>query len=199
MPVPFHEVQFPINYASGTTGGPMYSTRVVQSDSGAEFRNQMWANGRVTYTIGYTADPTDMQTIVTFFRNRKGRQYGFRFRDWSDYKALQEPLVYSSTILRLIKTYTDAGSYSEVRRIVKPCNDGSFVLYNNGGPESCTVDWTTGLVTDFSTGGSSDVFTWSGNFDVPVRFDVDKLPFVQEHPGSRSISSIPIVELLINV
>ena len=194
---PFDEILFPINYASGTQGGPKYSNRVVMADSGAEQRVQMWCNARLTYTIGYTANPTDMQTVVTFFRARKGRMRGFRFRDWSDYIAVNEPLVYNDTALQLIKTYNDALN-PEVRNIAKPSIGGPVTLYKNGVEEGCTLDTSTGIATGFFTGSSSDVFTWSGTFDVPVRFDVDALSFVQDSVGRYMLSSIPVIEVLIN-
>jgi uncharacterized protein (TIGR02217 family) len=201
---PFDEILLPFSYNQGTQGGPKYQNRVVSSDSGYEQRVQMWANGRLTYTIGFTADPMNtinsvasMNTIISFFRARKGRMRGFRFRDWSDYIATLEPLVYNATSMQLIKTYNDTYN-SEVRNIVKPSIGGPFTLYRNGTPEGCTLDTSTGVVTGFYTAGSGDVFTWSGTFDVPVRFDVDQLSFTQDSVGQSSISSIPIIEVLIS-
>ena len=164
----------------------------------------MWANARLTYTVGFTADPSEtinnvdsMNTIISFFRARKGRVRGFRFRDWSDYTAVLQPLVWDLTSMQLIKTYSDAFN-PEVRNIVKPSLGGPFILYKNGVPESCSLDTSTGIVTGYSTSGDTDVFTWSGTFDVPVRFDVDALSFVQDSVGCYMLSSIPVVEVLIN-
>lgn len=189
----FHEVRFPLDYAQGASGGPMYSTKITVVDSGAEERTQLWARGRLMFEIGYTADPTDFAIIIAFFRARKGKAYGFRFRDWSDYTATLEPLA-TAPVMQLIKTYSDADG-SEVRTITKPCNDGTFQLYDNGSPVSSIVDYTTGRITP-TTYHSSHAYTWSGRFDVPVRFDVDKLTYIQDHVSSRSISSLPVVEVL---
>lgn len=193
MAVAFHEVQFPIDYAGGTSGGPMYSTRVTVVDSGAEQRVQLWSLGRLSFEIGYTDNPVGMRAIVAFFRARKGRLYGFRFRDWSDYQASHEPLVAGAT-MQLQKTYSDAGN-TEVRAIRKPCNDGSFQLFDNGSPVASTVAWATGVVTP-AVYTAGHAYSWSGNFDVPVRFDVDKLTFVQENVGRQTLSSLPVVEVL---
>lgn len=172
----------------------MYSTRVVVADSGSEQRVQMWSNARLRYEIGYTANPTDMQTILTFFRARKGRLYGFRFRDWSDYQASHEALVAGST-MQLQKTYTD-GVNTEIRAIKKPCNDSSVILYDNGSSTTFTLDYTTGLITPTSF-NAGHTYTWSGNFDTPVRFDIDQLVFSQDNVGSRSLQSTPLIEVLI--
>lgn len=190
----FHDVLFPINYAGGTSGGPMYSTKVTSTDSGSEQRNQMWSNARRAYEIGYTADPTDMLTIINFFNGRAGRMFSFRFRDWSDWKALLEHLV-AAPVMQLQKAYGDAGR-TEIRLIKKPCNDGSFQLYDNGSPVGSTLDYATGLVTP-TTYNAGHTYVWSGHFDTPVRFDVDRLVYVQETPSRRSLQATPVVEVLL--
>lgn len=171
----------------------MYSTRLTVVDSGAEQRVSLWSHGRLSFEIGYTANPVDFSVIIAFFRARKGRAFGFRFKDWSDYKAVNEPIG-SGTSGQLLKTYTDAGG-SEVRRITKPV-DGSVIIKNSlAATMTFTLDVTTGLYT--ITSPTSPPYTWSGQFDVPVRFDVDKLSFVQDSIGSRTLQSLPIVEVLI--
>ena len=162
-------------------------------DSGAEERTQLWTRGRLMFDIGYRTDPTDFAVIIAFFRARKGRAYGFRFRDWSDYKTTLELLV-TAPVMQLIKTYADADG-NEVRIITKPCNDGSFQLYDNGSPVTSIIDYTNGRVTP-TTYNSSHTYRWSGTFDVPVRFDVDKLVYTQDSVGSRTIQSLPVVEVL---
>lgn len=200
---PFDEILLPMSYNQGTQGGPRYQNVVVAASSGFEQRVQLWNNGRLTYTVGFTADPNNtindvasMNTIISFFRARKGRIRGFRFRDWSDYTATAEPLVWDSTTMQLIKTYTDTFN-PEVRVITKPSLGGPFTLYKNGVAEGCTLDTSTGIVTGFFTSDSTDVFTWTGTFDVPVRFDVDALSFVQDSVGCYMLNSIPVVEIRI--
>lgn len=193
MSVPaFHEVRFPVDYAGGTSGGPMYSTRLVVVDSGAEQRVQMWSRGRLTFDIGYTANPADFDVIIAFFRARKGRAFGFRFKDWSDYKATAAPLG-NATAGQLTKTYSDAGG-NEVRKITKPVAGTVVFRDATNTVVAGTADPLTGLYT-ISAG--TPPFTWTGEFDVPVRFDIDKLVYTQEGVGSRSLQSLPIVEILI--
>jgi uncharacterized protein (TIGR02217 family) len=69
-----------------------------------------------------------------------------------------------------------------------------------------TTTFTVNIVsTNFSTytsGGiaakyvqPADVLTWSGQFDVPVRFDVDDLRVSFDDPTSWSLDNVPIIEL----
>lgn len=199
MPVPFHEVQFPVNIAQGTVGGPRYSTRVITMSSGSEVRIQNWNDGKLEYQVGYTANPADMAAIISFFRNRKGKTFGWRLKDWSDYQCLLEALDNSGggSTLKLTKTYS-SGAFNEIRRINKPCDNGTFKLYHNSVLQSSgySVDFTTGIVT-VSGGVSGGTWAWSGDFDVPMRFNQDNLEFTQDTVGKRTLSAIPTIELFI--
>lgn len=199
MPVAFLEIQFPVDIAQGTNGGPVYSTRVITMSSGAEVRIQNWEEAKLKYQIGYTANPTDMDTIIAFFRNVAGRAYAWRLKDWSDFQATMQTLdnTAGGTTLALTKTYV-YGAYSQIRRINKPCNNGTFHLYHNGVEVTSgfTVDYTTGIVS-VSGGVASGTWAWSGEFDVPVRFDQDNLEFTQDNVGKRTLQAIPTTEIFI--
>jgi uncharacterized protein (TIGR02217 family) len=84
----FHEVRFPDDIAYGATGGPEFATSVVATASGYEQRNINWsaARGRWDVASGLKKQ-TQLDTLIAFFRARKGRAYGFRFKDWTDFKA----------------------------------------------------------------------------------------------------------------
>lgn len=84
----FHEVRFPDDISRGARGGPERRTQIVELASGDEERNASWANSRRRYDVAYgirRAD--DLAAVVAFFEARNGRLYGFRFKDWGDYKS----------------------------------------------------------------------------------------------------------------
>ena len=84
----FHEIRFPDNISRGARGGPERRTQVVELASGDEERNASWANSRRRYDVAYgirRAD--DLAAVVAFFEARNGRLYGFRTKDWADYKS----------------------------------------------------------------------------------------------------------------
>jgi hypothetical protein len=89
----FHEIQFPNDIAYGATGGPEFATSVVATASGYEQRNINWsaARGRWDVASGLKKQ-TQLDTLIAFFRARKGRAHGFRFKDWTDYKATGQAL-----------------------------------------------------------------------------------------------------------
>jgi len=104
-----------------------------------------------------------------------GSLHGFRFKDWADYILLDSVLGTAvggaDETMQLIKTYTFGGE-STIRAIVKPV-DTTINIMEDGIPLSSVTDPTTGIVTFTSTAGK--VITATGEFDVPVMFDDDKL------------------------
>ena len=84
----FHEVRLPARLAFGSTGGVERRTDVVTLASGFERRSSPWAMGRRRYLIGANLRSlADMAELTAFFEARRGRLYGFRFRDFADFAS----------------------------------------------------------------------------------------------------------------
>ena len=84
----FHEVRFPDNIAYGATGGPEFATTVVATGSGHEKRNVNWSEARGRWDVASgLKKQAQIDELIAFFRARRGKAYGFRFKDWTDYKA----------------------------------------------------------------------------------------------------------------
>lgn len=189
---------FPECISFGAIGGPGYQTDIVVVNSGFESRNVNWAQSRCRWDVGHRGRaPADTMTLISFFKEMKGRAHGFRFKDWSDYTA-----TISNTTMTLISgtTYQLARAYdaalTEVRPITKPRS--GIVVYKNGVDVTAdtTISTTAGTVTwntAAPTGG--DVLKWSGEFDVPARFDTDQMQMEIVDKNIYSWGSIPIVEI----
>ena len=134
----FHEVRLPARLAFGSTGGVERRTEIVTLGSGFERRSTPWAQGRRRYLIGANLRSLDdMAALTGFFEARRGRLYGFRFRDFADCKscapgAAVGPLDQAlgdgdgaRTVFRLVKRYGD-GEDAVERRIAKPVGCRSF-------------------------------------------------------------------------
>lgn len=192
----FDEVRLPPEIARGGKIGPKYNTIII-SPSATEQRVSLWSVGRLSGEISFTTQKMDELAVLdAFFRARKGRGRGFRFRDLTDYQVTHEPLVNNgTTILQLIKTYLSGGQ-AEVRTIVKP---SQVTLYKNGFPltpgTDYTIDFTTGIIT-LTTATVGTQFDWSGEFDVPVRFDVDLMQYEHLQVTYGQWINIPIIELM---
>ncbi|KUJ85965.1 glycoside hydrolase family 24 [Ruegeria marisrubri] len=204
----FHEVRFPDNISRGARGGPERRTQIVELASGDEERNASWANSRRRYDVAYgirRAD--DLAAVVAFFEARNGRLYGFRFKDWADYKSCapsQTPSATdqvigtgdgTTTAFQLVKRYT-SGSQTWVRTITKPVAGTVTVAID--GVEQATgwsVDTTTGIVSFTTAPASGAAITAGFAFDVSVRFDTDTLDVTLDIERLGSITSIPLMEI----
>ena len=280
--------RFPDNIAFGATVGPTYLTVVTPVYSGRDGRQVAWTQSRIRFEVGRRAMiAADTQTLDAFFRVVKGRAYGFRIKDWTDFAVMpaQSALIAQpiAGVYQLAKVYA-TGALSETRLIQKPVV-GTVAPYINGSLYTAgfSVDTTTGLITfsaisiaavaavtvgattqiqlasalsNVHIGGNlyltglagadaaflngqqfgvtnisgatytisadtagktiapgtgqgaglpqpTDVLTWSGQFDVPVRFDVDEMKkqIIDRNGQAGDLlvdwGSIPIIEIRI--
>jgi uncharacterized protein (TIGR02217 family) len=208
----FHEVRFPAGISLGATGGPERRTEIVVLGSGAEERNSRWADSKRSYNAGYGIKRVDdLHAVIAFFEERRGRFHGFRWKDWCDFKsaapnasvtALDQAIGTGDGVaatFQLVKTYGSAFA-PWTKDIKKPV--ASSVRVEVAGAEKIAgthfnVDHATGLVT--FTGGNIPTMgqsvTAGFEFDVPVRFDTDRLEVNLSLIEAGSIPNIPIVEV----
>jgi uncharacterized protein (TIGR02217 family) len=206
--VAFHEIRFPDNISRGARGGPERRTQVVELASGDEERNASWANSRRRYDVAYgirRAD--DLAAVVAFFEARNGRLYGFRYKDWADYKSSLPSQAITPTdqqigtgtgslkTFQLAKRYT-SGAQTWVRIIAKPVTGTVRVALGTVEQMSgWTLDASTGVVTFTTAPGSGVIIRAGFEFDVPVRFDSDSLDVTLDVERLGSITSIPLLEI----
>jgi uncharacterized protein (TIGR02217 family) len=207
----FHEVQFPLRLSLGASGGPGRRTDIVALSNGGETRNARWADARRRYDAGTgLRGLEDLYQLTAFFEARRGQLYGFRFRDPVDHASAPPAQAVTpidqqigtgdgvKTLFELSKTYSDAGG-ATVRRIEKPC-DGSVLLAVDGlalDPGEYAVDHATGLVTiaPGSTPAPGAQVTAGYEFDIPVRFDTDRIEISLAAFKAGSVPSVPLVEI----
>ena len=210
----FHDVRFPTAISRGSQGGPERRTDVVVLGSGFEERNSRWADSRRSYNAGYgIASVDDLYAVIAFFEERRGRLHGFRWRDHTDWTSASPqvtPTAFDQTIgtgdgvvdsFQLQKTY--GGAHAPWQRDVKKPVAGTILIAVAGVVKSSgtdyTVDATTGVVT-FVSGqipAAGEAVTAGFEFDVPVRFDTDRLDVSLSGFEHGAIPNIPIVEIRI--
>jgi uncharacterized protein (TIGR02217 family) len=207
----FHEVQFPLRLSLGASGGPGRRTDIVALSNGGETRNARWADARRRYDAGTgLRGLDDLYQLTAFFEARRGQLYGFRFRDPVDHAsappgqavtAIDQQIGTgdgSNQLFALIKTYSDEGG-ATTRRIEKP-GEASVVLAVNGlalDPGDYAVDHATGLVTIAlaATPAPGAVVTAGYEFDIPVRFDTDRIEISLAAFKAGSVPTVPLVEI----
>ncbi len=208
----FHEVRFPANLSFGSQGGPERRTEIVTLANGFEERNTPWSASRRRYDAGFgMRSLADIETLIAFFEARQGQLHAFRWKDWADYRSGSPAAAPSATdqvlgagdgartVFGLIKTYR-SGEQSYVREIRKPVQGTVRVAVD--GIEAVegadfTVDPATGEVTFASPPAATSVVTAGFEFDVPVRFDTDRIVTSVASFQAGDVPSVPLVEVRI--
>lgn len=210
--MPFHDILFPPGISRGAQGGPERRTDVVVLGSGYEERNSRWADSRRSYSAGYGVKSLDdLHEVIAFFEERRGRLYGFRWRDHADWKSCApsaNPTAFdqvigmgdgAAAVFQLKKIY--GAAHAPWSREIKKPVAGSLLIAVAGvvktpGTEFA-ADPATGAVT-FLAGhipAMGQTVTAGFLFDVPARFDTDKLEVNLTGFRHGAIPDIPIVEV----
>lgn len=208
----FHDVRFPLAVSFGAAGGPERRTEIVTLGSGREERNQRWSMSRRRYEAGTgVKNKDDLHNVVAFFEERRGRLYGFRFRDPLDFKscAPSETPAADDQLLgvgdgerqsfQLVKRYGD--QFLPYEREISLPVEASLKVQVGGVTRVLGGDFTLakGVITFLAATvpAAGEAVTAGFQFDVPVRFDTDRLEVNLSRFEAGSIPSIPVVEILV--
>ena len=201
---PFDDVIFPIEIGAEASVSPAFATNIVTSASGHEARNVEWQQARLRFDAGPgVRSDSELETLIAFFRARRGPAIGFRFRDPYDHSSAgmsgdptpvdQEIGVGDGAVDRFVlaKSYGDG----EVRRITRPVP--ATVRVAVGGSEMVS-GWTLepfGVVQLTAAPAAGASVTAGFLFDVPVRFADDRLEVNRATFLAGEAPSVPLVEV----
>lgn len=201
---PFDDVSFPIEIGQEASVAPGFSTSVVTAASGYESRNANWSQARLRFDAGPgVRGDAELETLIRFFRARRGPAVGFRFRDPYDHSS--NSMTLAPTALDQVIGTGDGATDSfplvkdygpnEPRRITRPV-PGSVRVAVDG--SELITGWTLGSkgVIEFSTPPASGASIATGFlFDVPVRFAEDRLEINRATFLAGEAPSVPLVEV----
>jgi len=151
----------------------------------------------------------DIETLIAFFEARQGQIFGFRWKDWTDYKSCgaRAEVAYDDQVIavgddvtsafQLIKQYRSGEQVYE-RPITKPV--AGTVRVGLGGDEQqegvhYEVDSETGVVRFVHPPNEGVEITAGFEFDVPVRFDIDRIQTSLASFQAGDAPNVPIVEV----
>lgn len=206
----FHEVRFPADLSFGALGGPERRTDIVELTSGFEERNTPWAHSRRRYDAGLgLRSLDDVEALIAFFEARRGQLYGFRWKDWADYKSCppsKEPRPGDQVIARgdgvtrsfqLTKTYR-SGDASYVRPIMKPVAGTVLTAVQDVERREgvhFALDVERGVVTFEEPPLENAVVSAGFEFDVPVRFATDRILVSVASFRAGQVPDVPVIEV----
>ena len=201
---PFDDVGFPIAIGAEASVTPGFSTNVVTSASGHEYRNANWSQARLRFDAGPgVRGENELGELIAFFRARRGPAAAFRFRDPFDHssngmtgapEAADQPIGEGNgvrTSFALVKHY-GAG---EQRRITRPVA-GSVRVSINGAEQigGWSLD-SLGMVRFDVAPAAGAVVAAGYVFDVPVRFADDRLEINRATFLAGEAPSVPLIEV----
>ena len=206
----FHEVRFPERLSVGSTGGPERRTDIVSLVGGREERNAPRAHSRRRFDAGVAVGSLDdVHEVIAFFEARRGQLHGFRWKDWLDFKSCAPSAAPSALdqaigvgdgttqAFQLTKRY-EFGPEPYDRPIRKPVA-GTVLVAVDGAARAEGLDFTldaaSGIVTLLAPPPAGAAITAGFEFDVPVRFDVDRIEASLSAIEAGEIPSIPLVEV----
>lgn len=203
----FDEVRLDLPVAFGARGGPETAVEVVRLASGGEARNARWSGARRRWEVGGAAlQSADAAAMAAFFEARGGRLRGFRFRDVLDWQScgLSDVVAATdqeigvgdgaSTDFQLVKAYGNGGA-NWSRAIRKPVAGSVSIAVGGVETTAFSVDTATGVVTMDVAPVEGAVVTAGFAFDVPVRFDVERLELSAEGADLMRIGPLSLVEI----
>jgi len=207
----FHEIRFPASVSFASSGGPERRTEIVTLASGAEERNTPWTHARRRYDAGLgIRSLDDLHAVLAFFEARRGQLYGFRWKDFTDYRSGAPSAPISMTdqtigtgdgaqnVFALCKTY-ETGPYAYQRPVTKPVQGTVLVAVDGVAQQEgvdFSVDTALGTVSFLATPPASGADITAGfAFDVPVRFDTPFLSITLDGFNAGAVPAIPIIEV----
>ncbi len=198
----FHEIRFPTRISYGAVGGPRFSTTVQVLNSGHEQRNMNWAQARREYSVDISPSRgTEWEEILSFFHARRGRAYGFRLKDFSDFKLMAGSIGIGDgvqTEFQISKIYQDDLALAPgYERLIQKIVTGTVSVFLNDVAQfaNWTVDENTGVITFTVPPTDAAKISVSCEFDVPVRFDSDLMEATIPGPDIHHWQSVKLVEI----
>ncbi|WP_121629967.1 DUF2460 domain-containing protein [Tropicibacter alexandrii] len=206
----FHEVRFPADLSFGSIGGPERRTDIVTLTSGHEERNTPWAHSRRRYDAGLgLRSLDDVEALISFFEARQGQLFGFRWKDWADYKSCPPSKQVqpgdqviargdgATKSFQLIKTYR-SGAQSYARPIKKPVQGTILAAVQDVEMLQGVhfeIDVETGVITFVEAPLKDAEISVGFEFDVPVRFDTDRINVSVASFRAGQVPDVPVVEV----
>jgi uncharacterized protein (TIGR02217 family) len=198
--IPVDGVVFPTDISFGSSGGPEFSTEIVEVGDGSEQRNQRWRFPKERWNVSYgVRTAAQLAALRTFFQARSGRARGFLFRNPRDYIFWDATIGIgdgAENLFQLAKHYRDlTGDVVFRRKITRPESGTLSIKVGGVNWPMWSCDYTTGVVNFFpNTPPDGYTIEASCHFYFPMRFDTDYLSSRLEDYLAEG-TEVPLVEV----
>jgi uncharacterized protein (TIGR02217 family) len=159
---------------------PIWNTKIKTAVSGKELRASFYSTPLYKFGLSFNVlragAEAELQTLVGFFNDRRGRFDSFLFDDASDNAVTAQSFGVGDglkTKFQLVRTF--GGNVESVMNL-----NGTPSISQDGVPLTPATDYTIdayGMVTLAAPPLSSAVLTWTGTYYYRCRFDRDTVDF----------------------
>jgi uncharacterized protein (TIGR02217 family) len=201
---PFDDVLFPIEIGAQASVAPTFSTNVVTSASGFEVRNANWSQARLRFDAGPgVRGDGELETLLGFFRARRGPAVAFRFRDPYDNSShgmtgdptAMDQIIGSGDGVTCIFSLTKTYGSGERRRITRPVAGSVRVAVDGVERSTGWVLAEKGIIEFAQAPAAAAAITSGYLFDTPVRFSEDRIEINRATFLAGEAPSVPLVEV----
>lgn len=182
--------------AYGWSGTPRFSTNIVPLANGDEHRNADWAEARHEFVAPFQNISVEMvRAIRRMFYVCRGMAYAFRLVDEFDHDATDEAFgtgdgVETEFQLKKISTVDSV----EYERNVYALPSAPVIKVAGVTSGTATVNLRTGVVTFSVAPANGAALTWTGSFDLWVRFATDTIPFSLDNRNAAN-GEVSLIEV----
>lgn len=194
-PLTFDPV-FPPDLSQGSTGGCGWKTSISVTTSGHEYRQAHWGTSLGRWVaVKRLRTPDAMADTTDLHRLMQGSKGVFRFKDWTDFTVEEGEgfvMFYGSKVV-LAKKYSFIDVFGLTHGVLRPIFKPSrfTVVFNQ---PNVTLEYDTGIVH----GASIETTSWTGEFEVPARFDNDQPDVALKQPSGLGWDRIAIAEVRVD-
>lgn len=177
--------------------GPQFLVNIKSLVNGNEKRQKKWDLFKWRGVAPYSRiRPVDHQALLGAFLSAGGPTDGFRVKNWMDWKVVNQAIGVApsgSTPVQLIRTYDLFGGITYTRTVRKPVA-GTVVMRQAGIVKAGTFSTSTGLFTPTTAWTPGDLLEADFEYDIPMRFVSEYLPFTEEEWEART-GEIELIEV----
>lgn len=197
----FYEINFPEGIAIKSISSINYNVNIITNKAGKEQRILSREQGQLNFKINTTSkNQNEINELICFFRNVKGNLYGFRFKDFLDYKVINQIIGIGDGVnnnFQLIKSYNINSEININRKILKPKFATVKIFINNIEINSgFEINYTNGQIIFIKPPLNNEVISTNFEFDTPVRFKNKELEISILSNNLREIKNLELIEII---
>lgn len=160
----------------GFEGGARYKTNIAEMENGFTDKDAGWKYSIHEFHASFGDIDEDVRDfLIEVFHACRGRLHSFKFKDWNDYRIVDQPIKVlpgTAAKIQLYKVYQPDGWPAYTIRPIQAFNFCKIVD-ENGDPVAGTLNKETGEFTPDEEWGNGEYRIEEAEFYVWVYFDDD--------------------------